>query len=64
MFAGQMGCEALNFLLKRLIKEERPKRTSNGCAFNGLRIATAPSIKRFSKIHQLSGRSDADIMVD
>ena len=27
MFAGQMGCEALNFLLKRLIKEERPKRT-------------------------------------
>lgn len=30
MFMGQMGCEALNFLLKRLIKEERPKRTSNG----------------------------------
>lgn len=29
MFAGQMGCEALNFLLKRLIKEERPKRTSD-----------------------------------
>ena len=27
MFAGQMGCEALNFLLKRLIREERPKRT-------------------------------------
>ena len=27
MFAGQLGCEALNFLLKRLIKEERPKRT-------------------------------------
>lgn len=27
MFVGQMGCEALNFLLKRLIKEERPKRT-------------------------------------
>ncbi len=26
MFAGQMGCEALNFLLKRLIKQERPKR--------------------------------------
>lgn len=33
MFAGQMGCEALNFLLKRLIKEERPKRTSDGCFF-------------------------------
>lgn len=26
MFAGQMGCEALNFVLKRIIKEERPKR--------------------------------------
>ncbi|KAJ5570191.1 Phosphatidic acid phosphatase type 2/haloperoxidase [Penicillium hispanicum] len=25
MFVGQMGCEALNFLLKRIIKEERPK---------------------------------------
>ena len=26
MFAGQMGCEAMNFVLKRLIREERPKR--------------------------------------
>lgn len=26
MFAGQIGCEALNFALKRLIKEERPAR--------------------------------------
>lgn len=26
MFAGQLGCEALNFLLKRLIKEERPRK--------------------------------------
>lgn len=25
MFVGQMGCEALNFILKRIIKEERPK---------------------------------------
>jgi dolichyldiphosphatase len=25
MFAGQMACEALNFSLKRLLKEERPK---------------------------------------
>ncbi|KAJ5107760.1 hypothetical protein N7456_004435 [Penicillium angulare] len=25
MFAGQLGCEALNFGLKRFIKEERPK---------------------------------------
>jgi len=24
MFAGQMGCEAVNFILKRVIKEERP----------------------------------------
>jgi dolichyldiphosphatase len=28
MFAGQMACEAFNFLLKRWIKEERPKRTT------------------------------------
>ena len=27
MFAGQMACEALNWGLKRWIKEERPKRT-------------------------------------
>lgn len=26
MFAGQLGCEAVNFILKRLIKEERPMR--------------------------------------
>ncbi|KAL4872083.1 hypothetical protein BDV12DRAFT_162991 [Aspergillus spectabilis] len=25
MFAGQLGCEALNFALKRIIKEERPR---------------------------------------
>ncbi|TID20083.1 putative 6-phosphofructo-2-kinase [Venturia nashicola] len=25
MFAGQMGCEAFNWMLKRYIKEERPK---------------------------------------
>jgi len=25
MFAGQLGCEAVNFILKRLIKEERPQ---------------------------------------
>jgi dolichyldiphosphatase len=29
MFAGQMICEALNFALKRLIREERPKRKSH-----------------------------------
>lgn len=27
MFAGQLGCEAANFVLKRVIKEERPKGT-------------------------------------
>jgi len=26
MFAGQMGCEAFNWLLKRTIKEQRPPR--------------------------------------
>lgn len=29
MFAGQMGCEALNWILKRIIKEERPRRMHN-----------------------------------
>lgn len=28
MFAGQMGCEALNWLLKRWLQEERPSRMS------------------------------------
>ncbi|KAK4990777.1 hypothetical protein LTR50_002313 [Elasticomyces elasticus] len=28
MFAGQMACEALNWMLKRYIKEERPRRES------------------------------------
>ena len=27
MFAGQMGCEAFNWCLKRWLKEERPSRT-------------------------------------
>lgn len=27
MFAGQMACEALNFFLKRVIRQERPPRT-------------------------------------
>lgn len=29
MFAGQLGCEALNFVLKRIIKEERPRGKSS-----------------------------------
>lgn len=28
MFAGQMGCEGLNWILKRYIREERPTRMS------------------------------------
>lgn len=36
MFAGQMGCEVLNFLLKRMIKGERPPRE----------LATAVAIPR------------------
>jgi hypothetical protein len=28
MFAGQMACEALNWILKRTIREKRPHRTS------------------------------------
>lgn len=27
MFAGQLACEALNWVLKRTIREERPHRT-------------------------------------
>lgn len=30
MFAGQLACEAINFVLKRLIKEERPPRLGVG----------------------------------
>jgi dolichyldiphosphatase len=29
MFAGQLLCEAANWILKRLIKEDRPKGTSS-----------------------------------
>lgn len=32
MFAGQMGCEALNWILKRIIKEERPRRMFSSIA--------------------------------
>ncbi len=34
MFAGQMACEALNFGLKRLIREERPQRKDNRTIFD------------------------------
>jgi dolichyldiphosphatase len=29
MFGGQMACEAINFILKRVLKEERPARMQN-----------------------------------
>lgn len=41
MFAGQMGCEALNFILKRIIKEERPKRMSRPSPFQKCRKLTS-----------------------
>lgn len=46
MFAGQMGCEALNFALKRLIKEERPKRM-NGKGY-GMPSSHAQFVSYFS----------------
>ncbi|KAL2160684.1 hypothetical protein VTH06DRAFT_1373, partial [Thermothelomyces fergusii] len=30
MFAGQLACEAVNLALKRLIREERPRRLGGG----------------------------------
>ena len=27
MLLGQLGCEAVNFALKRIVREERPRRT-------------------------------------
>jgi hypothetical protein len=33
MFAGQMACEAFNWILKRYIKEERPRRRSSLYSF-------------------------------
>ena len=56
MFAGQMGCEALNFLLKRLIKEERPKRTSNA-AFPSRAPCCDTRYESTSKLHQLRARN-------
>jgi len=35
MFAGQMACEALNWVLKRYIKEERPRRATTQCLYMG-----------------------------
>jgi len=46
MFAGQMGCEALNFALKRLIKEERPKQM-NGKGY-GMPSSHAQFVAYFS----------------
>jgi len=46
MFAGQMGCEAVNFALKRLIKEERPKQM-NGKGY-GMPSSHAQFVTYFS----------------
>jgi len=44
MFAGQMGCEALNWVLKRVLKEERPRRE---CCF---RLATIKMQKHVQRL--------------
>ena len=36
MFAGQLTCEAVNFVLKRLIKEERPRHLHTGARGYGM----------------------------
>lgn len=46
MFAGQLACEALNFALKRLIKEERPRRM-NGKGY-GMPSSHAQFVAYFS----------------
>ncbi|KAH6655109.1 phosphatidic acid phosphatase type 2/haloperoxidase [Truncatella angustata] len=46
MFAGQLACEALNFALKRLIKEERP-RQMNGKGY-GMPSSHAQFVAYFS----------------
>lgn len=46
MFAGQLACEALNFVLKRLIKEERPRRM-NGKGY-GMPSSHAQFVAYFS----------------
>ncbi|KAI4136238.1 MAG: hypothetical protein LQ340_008137, partial [Diploschistes diacapsis] len=43
MFAGQIGCEALNFALKRAIREERPR---GECLRNPSEPATAAADPR------------------
>jgi len=46
MFAGQMGCEALNWVLKRVLKEERPRRM-NGKGY-GMPSSHAQFVSFFS----------------
>ncbi|KAL1837321.1 hypothetical protein VTJ49DRAFT_3992 [Mycothermus thermophilus] len=38
MFAGQLACEAVNFVLKRLIKEERPRLLGTGIGGKGIAV--------------------------
>lgn len=64
MFVGQMGCEALNFLLKRLIKEERPKRMPPDAP--ALLFLPHPSLDiLFFKIqHQMSLQSEFNWLIN
>ena len=49
LFAGQMGCEALNFALKRLIKEERPRRMRPRCSSGGNSLPISTTIEMNGK---------------
>ncbi|KAK8058314.1 PAP2 superfamily protein [Apiospora phragmitis] len=55
MFAGQLLCEALNFSLKRLIKEERPRRM-NGKGY-GMPSSHAQFVAYFAVSLALEGGS-------
>lgn len=46
MFAGQLACEGLNFLLKRIIKEERPKGESRTNLLDSCWVLTAANIQK------------------
>ncbi|KAI9711900.1 MAG: hypothetical protein M1812_007054 [Candelaria pacifica] len=53
MFAGQMGCEALNFLLKRWIKEERPRQLGE-IEMNGKGYGMPSSHAQFATFFSIS----------
>lgn len=56
MFAGQMGCEALNWIMKRIIQEERPTGTYAICPFAAIvarakRLIISPLPMGFPEMH-------------